>query len=135
MTDVTVTAANVKRSDANSATFTGKNAAAATAGQVMYLNSSGKLALAQCDGTAAEAAAVGIAVTSAPGTDQDLVVITKGLLTMSGLTKGTVYAVSATAGGIAPVADLVSGNYVTVLGVAISSTQLLVDPIISGITV
>lgn len=130
-----MTASAVKRSDANSTTYTRKSNAAVTAGQVVYENSSSKFALAQCDGTAAEAAAVGIALTSAPGADQDLVVITKGLLTMSGLTKGTVYAVSATAGGIAPVADLVSGNYVTVLGVAISSTQLLVDPIVSGITV
>ncbi len=135
MADVTVTAANVKRYDGASAIYTRKAAEALTAGQSVYENSSGKLAKAQCDGTAVEAASIGIAINSAPGTDQEITVITKGYLTMSGLTKGTTYAVSATAGGIAPVADLTSGNYVTILGVAISSTLLLVNPIVSGITV
>lgn len=101
----------------------------------MYENSSGKLALAQCDGTAVEAAAVGIAIGAAAGADQEIVVITKGKLTMSGLTKGTTYAVSATAGGIAPVADLLSTQYVTILGVALSTTELLVQPIVSGIVI
>jgi len=35
-----------------------------------------------------------------------------------------VYCVSTTAGGIAPVGDLTSGNYVTVLGVATTTSSL-----------
>ena len=37
---------------------------------------------------------------------------------------GTMYGISATAGGICPMADLTTGNYVTPLGLAISTTVL-----------
>ena len=40
------------------------------------------------------------------------------------MTAGAVYVVSANAGGIAPVADLGSGDYVTLLGIATSTTNL-----------
>jgi hypothetical protein len=40
------------------------------------------------------------------------------------LTAGTIYVQSATAGGIAPAADLASGHHVTILGVATSTTNL-----------
>jgi hypothetical protein len=49
------------------------------------------------------------------------------------LAVGTVYAVSATLGAIAPIDDLVSTNFVTPLGVAKTSSLLIFNPQPSGI--
>lgn len=52
------------------------------------------------------------------------------------LVKGTVYVVSAAAaGGIAPWADLVATNFVTVIGVATTTGQLEAKPLVSGATI
>jgi len=48
------------------------------------------------------------------------------------MTVGEVYVVSATAGGIAPVGDLTTGNYVTVLGVATTTSNLQLGTIYSA---
>jgi hypothetical protein len=49
------------------------------------------------------------------------------------LAVGETYVVSAALGAIAPVADLVSTNFVTVLGVANTTTTLIFNPQPSGI--
>jgi hypothetical protein len=87
--------------------------ATVTAGQCVYLDASdSKYKLAQCDGTAAEADAVGIALHAA-GTNQPLVVAERGAVINIGATtaKTTTYLVSATAGGVAPQADIVTGGH------------------------
>jgi len=62
-----------------------------------------------------------------------LTVAQYGNLTISAvMTVGEVYVVSATAGGIAPVGDLVTGNYVTVLGVATTTSNLQLGTIYSA---
>lgn len=50
------------------------------------------------------------------------------------LTKGTAYVVSATTGGIAPASDLSSGDFVSVLGVATSTTELMLNITNTGVT-
>lgn len=51
--------------------------------------------------------------------------MTAGTLTIGGtVVVGTVYVVSATAGGIAPSADLATGWYTTILGVATTAAKL-----------
>ena len=104
---------------------------ATSIGDVLYLDSSDskyKLADADASGTA-EATHLALSAASA---DADYVVVLKldssvDLQVDLGatLTVGTTYVVSATAGKIAPESDLLSGDYVTHLGVA--STADLLD--------
>jgi hypothetical protein len=118
MADLTVTAASVLWTSGSK--IPGIAGAAVTAGQAVYLDSTtSTLKLAQADGTAAEAAAVGIALHAA-GTGQPLVYADQGSVINIGATttKATTYMVSATAGGVAPQADLTSGQRISRLGYA-----------------
>jgi hypothetical protein len=117
MADLTVTAASVLFTSGSK--IASYNAGAAvTAGQAVYLDSvTSTLKLAQADGTAAEADAVGIALHAA-GTGQPLSYAGPGSVINIGATtaKTTTYVVSATAGGVAPQADLTSGHRIVRLG-------------------
>ncbi len=102
-----------------------------TQGQVVYSDSaaSNKYKLAQADGTVAEANAVGIALNAASDT-QPLRIITSGDIDPDAtVVVGEVYMVSAAAGGIAPIIDLVVGNFPTILGVgtSVSNIQLRIN--------
>lgn len=126
MADLTVTAANVAYT--SGAKATGTAGATITAGQCVYLDSvTGTLKLAQCDGTAAEAAAVGIAL-HASLANQPLAYAADGATINIGATtsKATTYCVGAAAGGVAPQADLTSGQYITQLGYATGTTGVFV---------
>jgi predicted transcriptional regulator len=105
-----------------------------TAGMAVYLKSSdSRLWKAQADGTAAEAAFVGVALNGASA-GQPVQVQSGGEITIGATVAiGTVYVVATTAGGIAPVADLISTNYVTVVGVGTTAAILTILPIVSGI--
>lgn len=132
MTDISVTASSVVPSTSLSDLQTVKAGAAITAGQPIYLDSSNEAQLADCDASAAAAAAVGIAVNNAAA-GQRVSYQKSGTLTLNAvLTPGVIYVASATAGGIAPSADLGSGDYVTILGVAATSTTLSVHIHASG---
>jgi hypothetical protein len=118
MADLTVTPGNVLFTSGTK--ITGTAGAAVTAGQAVYEDSTtSTLKLAQADGTAAEVAAVGIALHAA-GSGQPLVYAGQGSVINIGATTSTAttYVVSATAGGVAPQADLVSTNKITRLGYA-----------------
>jgi hypothetical protein len=49
------------------------------------------------------------------------------------LTVGQIYVLSATAGGIAPVADLATGHYPSILGVATTASNLLMGILVSNV--
>lgn len=118
MADLTITAASVLLTSGTKATGTAGESI--TAGQAVYLKASdSKLWKAQADGTAAEAIAVGIALHAA-GAGQPLSYAEPGAVINIGATtsKATVYVVSATAGGVAPIADLTSTQYLSHLGYA-----------------
>jgi hypothetical protein len=132
MADLSITAANVQQAS-GADLVQGIAGEAITAGQSVYLNSSSKLMRAQHDGTAAEAAAKGIAVTSAPGADQPLVYQRAGNIDLGAtLVVGESYAVGAGLGGIAPVSDLATADYVTHLGIATSASNLKMGINVSG---
>jgi hypothetical protein len=118
MVDIVVTAANVIA--ASSATVReGRAGGTITAGQPVYADAAdnGDLKAADNNVSAALAQVVGIALHGASD-GQPLKYIVEGDLTAGAtLTVGETYVLSATAGGIAPVADI-STNFVTVLGVA-----------------
>ena len=127
MADVAVTAANVLKSN-NSATTTASGTAGATitAGQTLYADStdSGKLKPASASALAS-AAVVGIALHAALD-EQPITYVTRDPALVTGATMivGTVYVASATAGGIAGDVDILTGEFVTVLGVASTATTL-----------
>ena len=133
MADLSITAADVKKTD-TTLIAEGIAGGTVTAGQPVYRDStaSNKLKAADAD-VLASAAAVGIALHGASA-DQPLKYAIGGNLTLSSvMTVGAVYVVSTTAGGIAPVADLSSGDYVTLLGIATTATNLKISISVSGI--
>lgn len=137
MADLTITVANVVPGT-GATQQSGTAGEAITIGQCVYLKAAdGKIYKAQADGTAGEAAAVGIATTTAAAAGQPISYQTSGTLAFGAiLTKGEIYLVSATAGGIAPEADIVTtGHYVSILGVASSTSNLSVKLNASGITI
>lgn len=136
MADVSITVANVQRST-GAIIETGYAAGETiTAGQALYLKTSDlRWWKAQADGTSAEATFGGIALHGALA-GQPLAVQTSGLITIGGtVVVGGVYVVSATAGGIAPLADLVTGNYVSIVGYATTAALLQLNPANTGVAV
>ncbi len=101
---------------------------AITEGKSVYKDpTDGKIKLADADLSQAAAEGIGVAVSSASGVDQPVEYAIDGDLTFNaGLTAGTVYVVSATAGGIAPTADMDTAStwYCTIIGVASSTTNM-----------
>ena len=107
-----------------------------TAGQPCYLDStdSYKAKTADANASAATAAVKGIALHAALA-GQPVRLITSGYLTVSAsgvLTVGTWYVCGSGAGGIAPSADLTSGEYSSRLGVATTTNKLRVDLLATG---
>lgn len=134
MTDISITAANVV-SGSDAVVEHGIAGAAITAGQVVYLDSStNKYGLADSNSaTAAVRAPRGVALNGAAA-DQPLAIQRSGAITIGGtLTAGVAYYLSDTPGGICPVADVGSGEYSVVLGMAASASVLNLDIQASGV--
>jgi hypothetical protein len=136
MSDLIITAANVI-AGTGARKILGTAGATITAGKVVYLDTSvSKYKLADNNSsTAAIRSPKGIALNGASD-GQPLVIIEEGPLTIGAtLEPGAVYFLSDTPGGICPVADLASGEYPTILGIATSTTVLDVDILESGVAV
>jgi hypothetical protein len=133
MADISITAASVAYVSGPRET---RNAAVAiTAGQVVYAASSSTAGLSQTDGTAAEAAAIGIALNNA-GSGQPVTIATDGaVVTLTGATTvaNTLYYVSNAAGGICLIADIGAADYVTSIGYATGTGgQFVVKVVATG---
>lgn len=127
MADITITAGNVI-SGSGSAVETGTANATITAGQPVYRASAdSRFGLSDANSATAEVRDVyGIALNGASA-GQPISVHKSGPLTIGAtLVVGGVYTLSRTAGGICPVADLTTGDYVSVIGVATSASVLSV---------
>lgn len=124
MVDITITAANVVQATA-AKTIEGTAGETITAGETLYLDTSvAKYKLADNDAATTDLVA-GIALHSSV-VNQPIVVQTSGGIDLGAtLTIGETYVLSTTAGGIAPIADLGSTEYVTILGVATAADNLL----------
>lgn len=136
MTDLVVTASQVKKGS-TAELLHGTAASAITAGQACYQNSAGNYAPADADNTQATSEAKGIAINDAAA-DQQVTLVRKGLVTIGAAAapvKGTIYVASGTAGGIAPSADLASGDWVVILGVGAASNQIDVNIFTPGLQV
>lgn len=135
MPDASVTAANVQPT-ASTTTVQRTFGATVTAGQAVYEDASDsrhcKLAEADNASGAAVAACTGIALNGGadgqPGT-----IATDGEYDPGfTATEGETYVLSATPGGIAPITDLVTGDYVTILGIGNSNGNIDLDIFASG---
>lgn len=128
MADLTITAASVLAGSSAAVEY-GTSGATITAGKAVYKSASDKKwKLADNnDATAEVRRATGIALTGSSD-GQPVAVLTGGDITIGAtLTAGTAYYLSDTPGGICPLADLASGEYVCLLGIAKSTTVLAVD--------
>lgn len=135
MTDISITAANCVVSGTGQGRASGTAGGTITAGQAVYLDpTTHKWTLADADSaTAAARHAGGIALNSA-SLNQPIDVVTSGAVTIGGtLTAGVAYYLSGTAGGICPVADVGTGEYSCVLGIATSASVLDVNIQFSGV--
>lgn len=136
MTDISITAANVV-AGADAKTESGLAGETITAGKIVYKDvASGKYMLADSDSTTpAVRTPRGIALNGA-SLNQPLVIQRSGDITIGGtLTGGLAYYLSKTAGGLCPVADIASGGYATVIGIAKSASVLDINITASGVAV
>ena len=134
MADLTITAASVL-AGAGAKTENGTLGAAATAGQVLYKAAAdGKWYLADNNAASAEVRGPkGIALNGG-AINQPVRVLLEGPVTIGAtLTAGVAYYLSDTPGGICPVADLATGEYPSIVGIATSTTVLNVNFQSSGV--
>lgn len=132
MSDLSITTSQVQPNATGARSeVTGIAGEAITAGQTVYYDAStGTWKKAQADGTAAEAGqdGYGIALNSAPGANQPVQVALPGSTVTLGAgaapAAGTIYFISPTAGGIAPVADLSSTNKINPIALGVGSNKV-----------
>lgn len=128
MADLTITAANVLGFGTKKE---GTAGATITAGQALMKATDGDLEPAS-DDSVENADCVGIALIGA-SSGQPVLYQKAGNINLGAtLAVGKVYVLSSS-GGIAPVDDVAGGEFVTVLGVAISTSQLKQQMIVSGV--
>jgi hypothetical protein len=126
--DLSVTAAQVSAGAAATVAHT-VAAVAITAGQTVYTNASGQLALADANVTVAEVTNVSIAVNTAAA-GQYCAHVTNGPVVYgagAAPAAGAIYVVSATAGGICPEGDITSGQWMKPVGVGTGSNTVWVS--------
>lgn len=135
MAALTITAANIVPVSGFSRVSPDPIAATTIAqGEACYINSSSLAALAQCDGTATEATVAGIAVNAALA-GQPVCLQSGGSLGFGAiLTAGTPYAVGRVAGQIIPVSDLASTDKISYLGIASTTSNLVLGINNTGVT-
>ena len=137
MAAISFTAANVAIT--STSTYNVRQMGASTTqGQAAYLDATdNKWKLADSNVSAITAGSNGVGVFATPGASDGFGLLVTGgqLIFGGGLTKGTVYCVGATPGTIVPVSDLTTGDFVTILGVASSTSVLDVAPRATGIQI
>lgn len=128
MADLTITAANVV-AGADAPKEHGIAGETLTAGQAVYKASATKKWM-KADSNSATAEvrqATGIALTGS-ALNQPIVVLKSGDVTIGAtLTAGAAYYLSDSPGGICPLADVGSGEYVCLIGLAKSTTVLTIN--------
>lgn len=135
MVDLTVTAASVIPG-ANAKRTSGiiGTGVTVTAGQSVYIDpADNRVKLADADAVTS-AAAAGIAeLGGGPGQEIPILYEDDDLTPGATLAVGGTYVVSTTAGGIAPIADLASGDFPTHLFIATSTTKAKLKVVIGGV--
>ena len=132
MADLVISAASVKAG--TTATINrGTAGAQITQGEPIYEATDGKIYPASANVQEINAQAKGVAVNSAEAA-QPVAWVSAGLLEIGAVaTIGQVYVVSLNTGKIAPYADLLSTHWVTILGVATTTSILKLAINVSGV--
>lgn len=138
MANLTITAANMIPVAGFGYEGTYLAGATVTRGAAIYLDTGAtppSWKLADANGTALLAGSGGVAISLSDSVSgQPVVAMTSGDLGFGAiLTKGEVYIVSATAGSICLHSDAATNDYITILGVASSTSNLKVRPWATGI--
>jgi hypothetical protein len=134
MTDLSVTAANVKPTGSTVIDYGHKAGASLTQGQPVYLDTATSTNKAS-DANGSGAKDVDGITLNAASSGQPIAVATGGDINPgASLTPGTVYCVSATAGGIAPLDDITTGDDVIIIGVATAANNLRISKQVTGVT-
>jgi len=124
MADLTITPAHVGLGNQETETQLVQVGEAVVAGQTVFSDTTDfKHYLADCD-AAGEDDVKGITLGAAAADGYVLIARSKGVKLSAVLTVGESYYLSATAGGIRPVGDLTTGDKVTFLGIATSTSVL-----------
>ena len=133
MADITVTVASVVRNETGVEDH-GIAGATIAQGMTLYKDSSASDQLkGAITTTAATANCVGIALNAARS-GQPVAFCRKGSMNPGGtVAVGTVYIVSVNAGGIAPITDVLTGQFVTVLGVGTATNAIDINLQASGV--
>lgn len=133
MVDLSITAASVVPGS-NATVEKGTAGATITAGQAVYKDgTTSKFKLADANGSGTRSV-YGIALNGASD-GQPLAVVRAGDVTIGAtLTAGVAYYLSENAGGIAPIADIGSGDDPIIIGMAKSTSVLTVDVQDPGVT-
>ena len=135
MADLTITPANVGIVERTAVTRNVQIGESVTAGQALYLKvADGKYWLADCL-VAAEANVACIAATGGAADDYVVAVFPTSKIDIGATVDvGTIYVLSES-GGIMPAADLAPADYVTVIGVGITTAQINFKPDVTGVLV
>lgn len=136
MSDISITPASVLKSSTATA-LSGIAGATITQGQALYIDTtaSNVLKLADSNGTAPANTFAGFALNSA-STGQPVQYVASDTAYICGgtLTSGNVIYLSDTPGAItATYADIASGSTVITLGVATSTTAMVLTPVVGGV--
>lgn len=139
MADISVTAASVAIGASTTPTRVVQYGEAVTQGQPLYRNTTdGKHYRTDANDGVAKAVVAAIALTPGATDAYGLVALPsstpgQSIINLGAtLAIGTVYAVSANVGGIAPIADITSTQFVSVLGIATTAALLDFQPSISN---
>lgn len=133
MSDLSITAGSVLPG-AGAVTEDGLAGAAITAGQVCYRDTDGSYKLADSDAASALIRTPrGIALNTA-GIGQPLRIQKQGEITIGAtVVANTQYYLSNTPGGICPLADVGTGEYMATIGVAKSTTVIIINFAYTGV--
>lgn len=135
MTDLSVTVASVVPSS-NARQEVGISGETIAQGKSIYKSSTtGKWMLADANSATAEARAATAVALTGSSLNQPIVVQTGGKLTIGAtMTAGLQYYLSDTPGGICPVGDIGAGEYVCLVGLAVSTTEMDLNFKYSGVS-
>jgi len=138
MADISQTAANVALGASTTPTRVVQYGESVTQGMPLYLHTDGKWYQTDANDTVAKAVVAAVALSPGAADGYGLVALPsatpgKSLINLGAtLAVGTVYGVSATKGAIAPIADITSTQFVSVMGIATTAALLDFQPSISN---
>jgi len=130
MADINFTENSIKPG-ANAQKQRGTFGGTITQGMPVYLiTATNRWGIGDCETSATTAAIVGIALTAGVN-GQPGIIQTAGNLTCDNVVAGETYILSA-AGGVCPISDVATNDYVTIIGVATSTTNIRLGILASG---